>query len=416
MKSFITFLLETDLNWFQQNLVRNSYSGREWISPRTVHDPDYHPVGVGTHHTKSSPQPTRGPINLPDYGGEFGKHIDDYSKAKKHELSKHVFDPSNPDIPGSVHHGSLHSNTVRIIPFEVQKTEPHPDLIKHLSDHGYDIHDFENGLAIKRGGKNPQKIGKILGKTKPEDPNTLPRRRSSRSQYPEGHPLKGIEPVDPKLHETWQNASTHFERSRELHSLTKTHEIMISKDPFHIAEQSTGKKTWGSCIRLPDNSDDSGGCNHRFLAGDILGGTHAAYLIPKGSYNPHKPLKAVARMTLRQYSSEDGDHSVLRPAGIVYGYHPRHPVSRAFASSLSSFTERHFPFDKNVSGYHVESSSPDGQSIYTDSFTAKYIHNPNNNNSPRSEEEKESIGTETSIKPKPSSSSPPTQKLKGGLE
>ena len=402
MKSFITFLLETDLNWFQQNLVRKSYSGREWISPRTVHDPDYHPVGVGTHHTKSSPQPTRGPINLPDYGGDFGKHIDDYSKAKKHELSKHVFDPSNPDIPGSVHHGFLHSNTVRIIPFEVQKMEPHPDLIRHLGDHGYDIHDFENGLAIKRGGKNKERIGKILEKTKPR-------------------------PTDADAWTRWSMGSKHFERSRELHSLAQTHEIMISKDPFHIAEQSTGKKTWGSCIRLPDNPDDSGGCNYRHLIGDILGGTHAAYLIPKGSYNPHKPLKAISRMTLRQYNS--GDHSVLRPAGIVYGYHPHHPVSRAFASSLSSFTEKHFPFDKDKERYHVEWDTPNGDHrIYTDSFTSTHIDNPDHIMGDEQERFDRLLRGETgndpfiepksssSKSPKFSSSKSPTQKLKGGLE
>ena len=357
MKSFITFLLETDLNPYQKGWVRDLYTGR------------------GQHS-----------FNL-----YTGNRRDNYSKARKHELSRHVFDPSNPDIPGSVHNGPEHPNTVRIIPFDVQRMEPHPDLIRHLGDHGYDIHDFENGLAIKRGGKNKERIGKVLERTKPR-------------------------PIDADAWNRWNTGSKHFERSRELHSLTKTHEIMISKDPFHIAEQSTGKRTWSSCLTLPNRDGDPGGCNHRHLVGDILGGTHAAYLIPKGSYKPNKPLKAVARMTLRQYSSEDGDHSVIRPAGIVYGYHPQHPVSRAFASSLRSFTENHFPFNRNVNGYHVESDSPDGHPIYTDSFTAKYIHNPDNNNSPRPEDEKESIGTETSIKPKPSSSSPPTQKLKGGLE
>ena len=402
MKSFITFLLETDLNPYQKNWVRSLYTGRESIPSRIVHDSDYHPVGVGGHNLFNLHAGNRGPINLPDYGGEYGNRRDNYLKARKHELSKHVFDPSNPDIPGSVHNGPEHPNTVRIIPFEVQKMEPHPDLIRHLGDHGYDIHDFENGLAIKRGGKNKERIGKILAKTKPR-------------------------PTDAEAWIRWSMGSKHFERSRELHSLAQTHEIMISKDPFHIAEQSTGKRTWSSCLTLPNRDGDHGGCNHRHLVGDILGGTHAAYLIPKGSYERHKPLKAIARMTLRQYNS--GDHSVLRPAGIVYGYHPHHPVSRAFASSLSSFTEKHFPFDKDKERYHVEWDTPNGDhGIYTDSFTSTHIDNPDHIMGDEQERFDRLLRGETgndpfiepksssSKSPKFSSSKSPTQKLKGGLE
>jgi hypothetical protein len=373
MKSFILFLQETDLSLIQRYKVRDWISDREYVPPRTFNDPDYHPIGVGSHVFKP-PDLIKGPINVVDYGGNFGNAINKYAKSKKHQLSSHIFDRNNQNIPGSVHDGPEHKDTVRIIPFETEAIKPHPDLIEHLDGHGYDIHDFSEGLAIKRGKTNPERIGKILRRTEPIDYDT-----------PKGHPRRDIRSYSGQEWEDmsferqkWITATHHFEQSRELHSLSKTHEIMISKDPFHIAEQSTGKRTWDSCLRLPDGHCDFGGSNHEHLQSDILSGTHVAYLIPKESYKPGKPLSAIARMTLRQYDNDDDGekHSVLRPAGDVFGYGQTHPVSHAFRSSLRGFTETHFPFHPKRKTYHAESTSPEGNRIYLDRGTERTIHNP----------------------------------------
>ena len=218
------------------------------------------------------------------------------------EFSDHVFGGPSSGL------GRHDDHDVKIIPFDTSDYEKPPEiLVSHLKTHGYEIHDWKNRLAIAsnvaKGAKaRPIRIRKVL--------------------------------------QTTEGTENYYAAARELNhhddvasQLEKGLEIMITRHPYHVAEQSTNKG-WRSCMALgvcPDEdrgfigdmdqkeatrSNERGMEQARRLGranqargeeadkvpDDIFAGTHMAYLIQKGDYNLKRPL---ARISLKPFHSRD---------------------------------------------------------------------------------------------------------------
>lgn len=222
------------------------------------------------------------------------------------EFSDHIFGgPSS-------RKGEYDDHDVRIIPFNTSKLiTDFPDIVKkHLDDAGYKIHNLEHGLVVRKDAPTnkppkPIKVSKVLMANRD---NML---------YRDTHSIASAQ---------WEN---HLEIKPHLNTGL---EIMITRNPYHIAEQSTNKG-WSSCLRMgllpcrdgdprennwfdndsnilsPKNinprhatQDMTGGVRSHHLIGDIFGGTHVAYLIKHGDYKLSDPL---ARVSIKPYHSAD---------------------------------------------------------------------------------------------------------------
>lgn len=240
------------------------------------------------------------------------------------EFSDHLFGGSSSGM------GRWDDKDVKTIPFDGKDATTTGQgmlaIMHHLSNSGYKIHDWDKGLAVRsetpKGSKpRPIGIGKVLAATKD----------------------KGME--------------THYdaERAFQTHSIIAPHvnrglEIMITRSPYHVAEQSTNK-AWRSCLTLgtcPEEhqgfigDDEIGdqkkveraiqqairlgranqarGENAHKVPGDILGGTHMAYLIRKGDYKLKDPL---ARISLKPFHSDDIHEKVREYQRKLDPTHPR---------------------------------------------------------------------------------------------
>jgi len=327
--------------------------------------------------------------------------------ARDTEFSDHVFGGPSSGL------GRHDDHDVKIISFDISEyTKPPEALTKHLEDHGYKIHDWNKRLAIRSdvpAGKrvNPIRIGKVLQNTE-----------GSENHYWAVHNLKQHDLVAPHL--------------------SKGLEIMITRHPYHVAEQSTNKG-WRSCMALGVCPDEDRGfigdmeekdamrSNERAMeqarrlgranqaAGehadkvpdDILGGTHMAYLIPKGDYSLKRPL---GRISLKPYHSRDimtktnnwtysnkhlygsrygrmkdtpvkdipwkdikPRHTILRPIGRTYILQElaRHPVITKFQDAVKDFTEIHFPMNAHEEDYQLD------KLVQRDFGEKEWIKNPN---------------------------------------
>jgi hypothetical protein len=222
--------------------------------------------------------------------------------ARDTEFSDHVFGGPSSGL------GRHDDHDVKIIPFDMSHFQnPPEELVSHLDKHGYKIHDWNNRLAVATniapGARaRPIRIRKVLQATEGSDGYYAAARRLNEHDDIARHLEKGLE-------------------------------IMITRHPYHVAEQSTNKG-WRSCMALGVCPDEDRGfigdmehseairSNERGMeqarrlgranqaAGehadkvpdDILGGAHMAYLIPKGDYNLKRPL---GRISLKPYHSRD---------------------------------------------------------------------------------------------------------------
>lgn len=197
-------------------------------------------------------------------------------------------------------------------------------------------------------------------------------------------------------------------------------EILITRDPYKVAEMSTNK-SWTSCLTLGSCLPDASGMNRpgsnvRFVRNEIKSGVHVAYLIKKGDYDLQSPF---ARISLRPYHSSDisgrihdiqatrvsfGDrynpgmpvntvipwhaikpeHTILRPSQEVYLSDSLESSSAAnseFQDTVSSFLKAHMPSDVFNTHYFLDPLSyGDGDPLI--------IHSRDDNARPPSEEGK----------------------------
>lgn len=306
--------------------------------------------------------------------------------ARDTDFSDHVFGGPSSGL------GRFDDKDVKIIPFNHEVIfAPHRSFIeKHLGTLGYKIHDWDNRLAIRadvpEGKKtNPIKIRKIISSSGHSDPGII-----SKNNY----------------------ANLMLDQHDTVAPLIKKGlEIMFTRHPYHVAEQSTNKG-WRSCMALGTCPDEDrgfiGDMEHKeaqqseerarlqairlgraqqapgehmlAIPGDIAGGTHIAYLIRKGDYKLKNPL---ARLSLKPFHSDDieekiraetmrnpggifrlhmswnkikPDHTILRPVGRVYHLRhlARHPIIDEFKKLVTDFTNENFPMRQNVYSYKLD--------------------------------------------------------------
>ena len=326
--------------------------------------------------------------------------------ARDTEFSDHVFGGPSSGL------GRHNDHDVKILPFDASEyTKPSSFIEKHLGDIGYKIHDWEKKLVVRSnvpGGKktNPIRIRKVL-----ENNNEHP------DHYFAKEELRKHEELAPHI--------------------SKGLEIMITRHPHHVAEQSTNKG-WRSCMALgvcPDEdqgfigdmedseairsnerameqarrlgrANQAAGENADKVPDDILGGSHMAYLIPKGDYNLKRPL---GRISLKPYHSRDimtktnnwvssnknlygirygrmrdtpvkdipwkdikPRHTILRPIGRTYILQElaRHPVITKFQDAVKDFTETHFPMNSHEEDYQLD------KLVQRDHGEKEWIKNP----------------------------------------
>ncbi len=177
-----------------------------------------------------------------------------------------------------------HSFTIPLAP--VDRTREN-EISDHLSQHGYTIHDYVNDHVTDKHGRTAS-IGKALGKTK-KDPN--------------------LYASDPRV------------RARNSGELSgDTHEILISRHPYHIGGMSTDRD-WNSCMTLPgDARNPYGGQYRKKVQHDLEHGTLIAYLTKKGTAKPDTELErheALSRILLKKFESPEG-HAVWRAENNSY--------------------------------------------------------------------------------------------------
>lgn len=195
-----------------------------------------------------------------------------------------------------------------VIPVESERTA-HPDVVDHLSQHGYKISDYDKGLARDANGRE-MKIGKVLEKTK------APYEISSAYEN------------DPNRSALGRNASQF--PSSDL-------QVVISRHPHDIASMSTDRG-WESCMNM------RGGCNSHYLARDVQEGTHVAFLTKKGDDTAEEPL---ARIAIKPFYGDQTGRKILHPEGRTYS--TANGFDSRFTGAVRKWTEQNFPKgDKEV--------------------------------------------------------------------
>lgn len=201
-----------------------------------------------------------------------------------------------------------------------------PDVVDHLSKHGYKIKDYVNNKAEAPDGREI-KIGRALSKT--------------------GASKDLID-----------SYSTSSEKAKNAHGDL---EIVVSHHPYDVAGMTSHGHSWEgeSCMNFKT------GCNRRFLPAEVRNGTHVAYLVKKGDgikhdSDSHDIEFPLARMVSKPFESDNGEetHVVFRPDKNTYGRR-----SDAFGHTVKRFFEEKYPLKDNHSytlkeGSYDDSSTP----------------------------------------------------------
>ena len=212
-------------------------------------------------------------------------------------------------------HSALNGRTFVHFPLDTASSDADPDVLEHLTNHGYAVKDYTAGIAtIKRQVGDPargiplrtkhvdEKIGSILEKT-----NASPEVKSAFVNDP----------------------------SRASTKTRNGHHVVISTSPLAIAGMSTGT-AWRnqSCMNL-----EGGGYRH-MLKDDSEHGTHVAFLVHHDdttAFAHGEPSKPIARIALKPYHSYDGD-TIFRPENKTYGVD-----SSAFAAAVGKWATENYP-------------------------------------------------------------------------
>lgn len=206
-------------------------------------------------------------------------------------------------------------------PLDGGMADADPDVVEHLNNHGWDVKDYQKGIAHKTiQVGNPErgipmrekvvekKIGSILDET-------------------------GATPEVKKS----------FVNDRGQVTAAK-HHVVISTSPLAILGMSTGTN-WDqqSCMRYPD------GFNNHYMQYDSENGTHIAYLVnsdDKTAFQHGEPEAPLARIALKahhNFDSEGNRDTIFRPENRTYG-----PSSTSFTKAVSNWAIKNYPAIKNA--------------------------------------------------------------------
>jgi hypothetical protein len=206
-------------------------------------------------------------------------------------------------------------------PLDSGLSEADPDVVEHLNNHGWDVKDYQKGIAHKKTQVgNPamgiplrekmveKKIGAILDETG----------------------------ASPEVKKTFTNDRGQTNASQQ--------HVVISTSPLAILGMSTGTN-WDaqSCMSVPNGS------NKHYMRHDSENGTHIAYLVnsdDKTAFKYGEPEKPIARIALKPHHIEDeyGDRdTIFRPEDRTYG-----AGSTAFSRAVSNWAVKNYPAIKNA--------------------------------------------------------------------
>lgn len=241
---------------------------------------------------------------------------------KEHNLSRDQIQNIDKDVPNDgiaspeAHRisdkvfGEKQHTIVVPLPQDNRDIEPHPDVSRHLESKGYRITDYVGGYAQHKDKKQPEKIGKIIADSK-----------------------------------TVSDAYRDDADRTEAVNLRKPLQMVISRHPHQVAGMSTGYN-FKSCMELPGGHRDAqGGCFHHLIPGEVMAGTHVAYLTHAGDDAATKPL---ARIAMRPFTNPETGNSILKPEEVNYG-----AEHAPFKKAVNDFAEKHFPAKEDV--YHMAS-------------------------------------------------------------
>ncbi len=207
-------------------------------------------------------------------------------------------------------------------PLDSGMLDADPDVVEHLNNHGWDVKDYQKGIAHKKTQVgNPamgipmrekiveKKIGSILDET-----NASP------------------------------DVKKAFTNERGQVNAAQQH-VVVSTSPLAILGMSTGTN-WDdqSCMNLVNGS------NSHYMRHDSEHGTHIAYLVNSDDTTAFKygePEKPIARIALKPHHHEDYDtgerDTIFRPEADTYG-----SGSTAFSRAVSAWAVKNYPAIKNA--------------------------------------------------------------------
>lgn len=260
---------------------------------------------------------------------------------------KNLSDDTHEKIGNAMTHGT---HTVFKLPEEV---DTDPDVEEHLGNHGWEIHDYKEGLAKKKTMVgNPEK--------------GIPMR--------EKHITKKIGAVlkETGASEDVQNAFAN-DPNRQTKNTSNLH-VVISTHPHAIAGMSTGTD-WknSSCM------DMVAGINAHYLRLDSENGTHVAFLVHGDDETAMKhglPSKPVARIALKPYhedshegTQQDRD-TVFRPEERTYG-----AGNASFERSVAKWASENYPAKKDTTYFKNDDVYDDtGNNEFTN-YSKETAHN-----------------------------------------
>ena len=215
------------------------------------------------------------------------------------------------------------------IPLQSQQSDPVPpqSVKDHVESLGFNIHDYKNGLAKDKHGRDVR-IGRILSHPKNGNPSAL-------KEFNDDQAKRGSKKDD-------------------------DHVVCITRHPHDVAGMSTNRG-WTSCMDLERGS------NKHYLKTDIAHGTHVAYLIHKDDPEIKNPIARIAlkkHVPEKQYSPLRGYYKlpasthVLRPEERQYG-----TGNDAFAHTVRKWTEDNMPMKAPVYEKHENLYNDDSNEI-----------------------------------------------------
>jgi hypothetical protein len=168
---------------------------------------------------------------------------------------------------------------------------------------GYELVDYQKGLAKPKGGKNLYKVIRILNASEKNAFRELEARKAAKEISPEKY-----EETKKTLKDGYEWHRENFINDPARSAGTSPLQVVISKNPHDLASMSTGRG-WTSCMEL------GVGAHHDSIYCEVKNGGFVAYLINKDDPEIKRPI---ARLHIRRFKNSK-NKNVAVPEDSAYG-------------------------------------------------------------------------------------------------